>query len=72
MLFARCAQIIIARDEFRRWPHASIMLDEIKYLLSKYVLTRWGRCAVGTATCCSRTSRWATSGSAARICPLSL
>ncbi|HEM6674312.1 TPA: TraM recognition domain-containing protein [Citrobacter koseri] len=42
MLFARCAQIIIARDEFRRWPHASIMLDEIKYLLSKYVLNALG------------------------------
>ncbi|HBV4739264.1 TPA: hypothetical protein MDZ14_005590, partial [Klebsiella pneumoniae] len=35
MLFARCAQIIIARDEFREWPHVSVMLDEIKYLLSK-------------------------------------
>lgn len=42
MLFARCAQIIIARDEFRMWPHASIMLDEIKYLLSKYVLNALG------------------------------
>ncbi|WP_255087375.1 hypothetical protein [Klebsiella pneumoniae] len=72
MLFARCAQIIIARDEFRRWPHASIMLDEIKYLLSKYVLNALGRCAAGTATCCSRTSRWATSVSAGRICPLIL
>ncbi|MDP1136883.1 Mobilization protein A, partial [Klebsiella pneumoniae] len=38
MLFARCAQIIIAREEYRRWPHASIMIDEIKYLLSKYEL----------------------------------
>ncbi|KSV39907.1 Mobilization protein A, partial [Klebsiella pneumoniae] len=42
MLFARCAQSIIARDEFRMWPHASIMLDEIKYLLSKYVLNALG------------------------------
>jgi hypothetical protein len=42
MLFARCAQIIIARDEFRAWPHVSVMLDEIKYLLSKYVLNALG------------------------------
>ncbi|OJH81908.1 mobilization protein [Serratia marcescens] len=42
MLFARCAQIIIARDEFREWPHVSVMLDEIKYLLSKYVLNALG------------------------------
>ncbi|WP_455428427.1 type IV secretory system conjugative DNA transfer family protein [Dryocola sp. LX212] len=42
MLFARCAQIIIARDEFRAWPHVSMMLDEIKYLLSKYVLNALG------------------------------
>ncbi|MEZ2587277.1 type IV secretory system conjugative DNA transfer family protein [Kluyvera intermedia] len=42
MLFARCAQIILARDEFTAWPHASIMLDEIKYLLSKYVLNALG------------------------------
>ncbi|OKL91451.1 hypothetical protein AM330_005579 [Klebsiella pneumoniae] len=72
MLFARCAQIIIARDEFREWPHVSVMLDEIKYLLSKYVLNALGRCAAGTAICCSRTSRWAISGSAGRICPLNL
>ncbi|POJ11764.1 Mobilization protein A, partial [Klebsiella pneumoniae] len=38
MLFARCAQIFIARDEFREGPHVSVMLDEIKYLLSKFVL----------------------------------
>ncbi|POK30234.1 Mobilization protein A, partial [Klebsiella pneumoniae] len=42
MLFARCALIIIARDEFREWPHVSVMLDEIKYLLSKYVLNALG------------------------------
>jgi hypothetical protein len=42
MLFARCAQIIIARDEFRAWPHVNVMLDEIKYLLSKYVLNALG------------------------------
>jgi len=42
MLFARCAQIITARDEFREWPHVSVMLDEIKYLLSKYVLNALG------------------------------
>lgn len=42
MLFARCAQIILARDEFTAWPHASIMLDELKYLLSKYVLNALG------------------------------
>lgn len=42
MLFARCAQIIVARDEFRAWPHVSVMLDEIKYLLSKYVLNALG------------------------------
>ncbi|NBV87873.1 MAG: type IV secretory system conjugative DNA transfer family protein, partial [Verrucomicrobia bacterium] len=42
MLFARCAQIIIARDEFREWSHVSVMLDEIKYLLSKYVLNALG------------------------------
>lgn len=42
MLFARCAQIITARDEFRAWPHVSVMLDEIKYLLSKYVLNALG------------------------------
>lgn len=42
MLFARCAQVILARDEFTERPHASIMLDEIKYLLSKYVLNALG------------------------------
>jgi len=42
MLFARCAQVILARDEFTERPHVSIMLDEIKYLLSKYVLNALG------------------------------
>ncbi|EEO7208523.1 TraM recognition domain-containing protein [Salmonella enterica subsp. enterica serovar Rubislaw] len=42
MLFARCAQIIISRDNLREWPHVSMMLDEIKYLLSKYVLNALG------------------------------
>lgn len=72
MLFARCAQIIIAWDEFRARGRTSVMLDEIKYLLSKYVLNALGRCAAGTVTCCWLTSRWATSASAGRICPLIL
>lgn len=42
MLFARCVQIVNARDELREYAHVNLMIDEIKYLLSKYVLNALG------------------------------
>lgn len=42
MLFARCIQLVNARDDLVEHPHASIMIDELKYLLSAYVLNALG------------------------------
>ncbi|MFS7748169.1 hypothetical protein ACJ8BJ_28895 [Klebsiella pneumoniae] len=72
MLFARCAQIIIARDEFRRWPHASIMLDEIKYLLSKYVLNALGTLRSRDCNLLLAQQSLGDFGQCGGICPLSL
>lgn len=42
MLFARCVQVVTARDPLKTYPHASLMIDELKYLLSRYVLNALG------------------------------
>lgn len=42
MLFARCIQLVNARDDLEEHTHASIMIDELKYLLSAYVLNALG------------------------------
>ncbi len=69
MLFAAARKSSLRRIEFRRWPHASIMLDEIKYLLSVRA-ERWGRCAAGTTTCCLAPVAGRLPVGAGRICPL--
>ncbi|ELO3050662.1 TraM recognition domain-containing protein [Salmonella enterica] len=42
MLFARCTQIIIGRDDLQEYAFVNLMLDEFKYLLSRYVLNSLG------------------------------
>lgn len=42
MLFARCVQIINAREQPTQVAAVNLMVDEIKYLLSKYVVNALG------------------------------